>query len=144
MRKTLFPLVALAVVGFLLIRRSLFASNVNVVLQDVALRGTITRPRINITLGILNPTNQKATIKSLIGSLSWNDRDFANVSSFRTTEVLANSETKLLIEAKPDLLGAASVIADLIKKGLKGGVVNFKGTINVNGVNIPLNVTKNV
>jgi hypothetical protein len=144
MRKYLLPLVGLAVVGYFLIRRSTFANNIQVVLKDIALRGTITRPRINVTLGIQNPTNSKATIKSILGNVLWNDQSFANVSSFKTIEILPNAESTFVVETRPDLLGASGVIVDIFRKGFKGGVIKFEGTINVNNINLPLNVTKNV
>ena len=144
MRKYLLPLVGLAVVGYFLIRRSAFANNVQVVFKDISLRGTITRPRINVTLGIQNPTNSKATIKSILGNVLWNDQSFANVSSFKTIEILPNAESTFVVETRPDLLGASGVIVDIFRKGFKGGVIKFEGTINVNNINLPLNVTKNV
>ena len=144
MRKYFVPLMALAVVGLLLIRRSMFASNLEIILRDIALRGSVTRPRINITLGLQNATNQKGIVKSIVGTISWNGTKFANMSSFKTTEILPNAETKIIIQAEPDLLGAGSVIVDIFKKGFKGGEVNIDGTINFNNVNIPINVTKQV
>lgn len=144
MRKYILPIIGLGVAAYFLLRRRTFASNLRYIIRDVALRGTLLSPKIQITIGIQNTSNQKAIVKSIAGSVYWNNAEFAKISKFETIEIKPNSETAFKFDAIPSALGVFQTVKDLIKQGLKNGVIKFEGTINVDNINVPLNIEKTV
>jgi LEA14-like dessication related protein len=143
MQKYILPIVVLGAAAFLLIRRTAFAKNLNFVIRGVKLGGRWLAPRIEITIGLQNPSNQKANFKSLSGLVKWNDAEFANISSFNAVTIAANSETQIKVNAEPSVMGIFETVKKIIKEGIKGKIT-IVGTANVDNLQIPINVTKNL
>ena len=144
MRKMILPLLIAGAAAFLLLRRSSFAKNLIYIFRGVKLRGKWLSPKIEVTIGVQNPSNQKAEFKSMTAVMQWNDKDFANISTFKAVTIAPNSETNLVLIAEPSVLGLYQSIRDLIKTGLKNGKITIVGTANVDNVQVPISISKNV
>ncbi len=121
------------------------AKSLNFTFKKIGIGGGLITPAINITLGLQNPSSQSATLTSIAGSVYINDKYLANFSNFNAQNIAANSESDILIIAKPNLIGTASIIRDFIKNRGKGQiVVKLEGTANVDGNAIKFNQTQNV
>ena len=142
MKNILVPILAIGALAFIALRRTSFAKNLIFVFRNIALRGKIFAPKIVITIGIQNPSNQSATIKSIVAKMKWNGAEFANISSFQTLKVLPNSETPLSITAEPSILGMYDTIKTLLKTGLKNGKLTIDGTANVDNMQLPISINQ--
>ena len=144
MKKFLPLIIAAGAAAFFLLRRGTFARNLVYTFRGIALRGKLLKPEINILIGIQNPSNQRATIKSFVAVASWQGKPFANVSSFEKVEILPNTESRLTLKAQPSVFGMFTSVKDALKTGLKGGQINVKGTVLVDNVPVPVNITQNL
>jgi hypothetical protein len=89
-------------------------------------------------LSILNPSNQSATIKTVLGTLYYNGQAIATVKNFKPVTVVAAGESETELIFVPSLLGVLSSLADLVgTKKVKG--FKIVGSALVDGVLIPLN-----
>ena len=144
MKKFLPLIIAAGAAAFFLFRRGTFAKNLVYTFRGIALRGKLLKPEINILIGIQNPSNQRATIKSFVAVASWQGKPFANVSSFERVEILPNTESRLTLKAQPSVFVMFTSVKEALKTGLKGGQINVKGTVLVDNVPVPVNITQNL
>lgn len=144
MKKFLPLIIAAGAAAFFLLRRGRFAQNLVYVFRGIALRGKLLKPKIQILIGIQNPSNQTANISSFVAVANWKGKPFANVSSFQKVEVKPNTETRLTLTAEPSVFGLFSSVKDALKGGLKGGTINITGTALVDNVQIPVDISKNL
>jgi LEA14-like dessication related protein len=143
MNKFLIPIVAIGAAAFFLIRRTQFAKNLNFIIRGVKLTGRWLSPRIEIEIGIQNPSNQTANVKSMSGVVRWNNAEFANISSFNNVTIAPNGETKIKVNAEPSVMGIYETAKKIIKDGLRGRI-EITGSANVNNVQLPFNIGKNI
>lgn len=116
------------------------AKSLNFTFKGVKVSGGLIKPQFNITLGLQNPSSQSANLKSIVGSVYLNDKYLANFSNFSTQAIAANSESDIVIIAKPNLLGAASIVREFVKNKGKGEIIiRLEGTANVDGNAIKFN-----
>lgn len=141
MQKFILPIVVLGAAAFLLIRRTAFAKNLNFVIRGVKVAGRLLAPRIEITIGLQNPSNQKANFRSMSGLVKWDGSEFANISSFNAITIAPNSETQIKLNAEPSVMGVFEAVKKVIKEGLKGRI-EIVGTANVDNLQVPFNITK--
>jgi LEA14-like dessication related protein len=136
MRQTL-PFVAIAAAAGALwfySRKKRFAGSVKFGLKGIKLSGTT----VIAKLSILNPSNQSATIKTVLGTLYYNGQAIATVKNFKPVTVIAAGESETDLIFVPSLLGVLSSLADLVgTKKVKG--FKIVGSALVDGVLIPLN-----
>ena len=100
--------------------------------------------QLQIKLGLLNPTNATITINSIVGVLNSKGNDIANVSSFEKVQVLPNNKTFINLTVQPSLIGLFTTVKQIVKRGgLKNLNLKFKGTANVNGLPLPIDITYN-
>ena len=144
MRKMILPIIALGAAAFFILRRSTFAKNLVFVFRGIKIGGRWLSPKIELTIGIQNPSNQKANFKSMSAVISWNNSEFGNVSSFTPVTINPNSETNIKVIVEPSVLGLYDTIKTLIKTGLKNGKISIVGTANVDNLQIPINISKNL
>ena len=142
MRNFVLPILAIGAIAFIALRRGSFAKNLQYTFRSIALRGKLFSPKIVVTIGIQNPSNQTATIKSIVAKMLWNGAEFANLTTFQTLKILPNSETPLSITAEPSVLGLYDTIKSLIKGGLKNGKLEINGTANIDNLQVPLTIQK--
>lgn len=89
-------------------------------------------------LGILNPTNQTATVKSIVATLYLNNTAIATVKNFKPVTIKAASENETEIIFVPSGFGVVSAIAQLAQ-GQKVKGFRIVGNANVDGVTVPIN-----
>jgi len=97
--------------------------------------------RINLTIGIQNPTGNSFSIDSFVGDLLVNDYNIGNVSNFTPTVIAANAETPYTISVLVNVFGLPAGIAAMIQN-FTGFHAVLDGTLNVDGLSIPLNLSK--
>lgn len=102
----------------------------------------IANNKLQIKLGLSNPTNASVTINSIVGVLNSKGNDIANVQSFEKVTILPNNKTFISLDVTPSLVGLFTTVKQIVKKGgLKNLNLRFKGTANVNGLPLPIDVT---
>lgn len=102
-------------------------------------KGKILNPILEITIAAQNPTNQRATINSITGTLFLDGKEISNISSFKQQTILPNAETFLTIDARPGLVGIVNVIRDLFsREKSKSYKFRFSGSANVDNIVIPI------
>lgn len=125
---------------YLLTRRSL-AKNLIFNFSDVKFKGSVLKPIIQVSFAVQNPTNQKAILKGVAGTLSFNGNPVSNVSNFVEQTIDPRSESVLNIDVKPSIIGISSTIIDIIRGKTKNGRFSFDGSANVDGIVLPINQT---
>lgn len=102
----------------------------------------IANNKLQIKLGLSNPTNASVTINSIVGVLNSKGNDIANVQSFEKVTILPNNKTFISLDVTPSLVGLFTTVKQIVRKGgLKNLNLRFKGTANVNGLPLPIDVT---
>lgn len=136
MRQTL-PFVLLAAAAgavYFFARKKRFAGSVRFGLKEIKVSGT----NVIAKISILNPSNQRAVITSMVGTLSYNNQSIATIKNFAPIQINASSESETSITFVPSLLGILSSLADLAgSKKVKG--FKIVGSALVDGVLIPIN-----
>lgn len=138
MKQTL-PFVVIAAgagVLYYLARKKRFAGAVRFSLKSIKLTGT----NVIAKIGILNPSNQTANIKSVLGTLYYNGQAIATVKNFKPVQVRPTGESETELIFVPSLLGVMSSLADLVgTKKVKG--FKIVGSAMVDNVLVSLNFT---
>lgn len=137
MKKSIYWILAGAAAIYLLAKKSL-ASKLQFSFKSFSTSGSITKPKLNIQLSALNPSNQSAKINSIVGELYVNSQFIGDVSSFTPQVILPNAESTVSFQITPSLLSAFSVVKGLIFNKGKGYKFEFKGNANVDGLVIPI------
>lgn len=135
---------ALAVTGafiFSKIATASAATRLNIILGKVE----IANGGLQLTLIAQNPTPISYTVDSIVGTVSVNGSYIANVSSFVPALVKRNSEVLVPINVRITLFDVLTNIDDMLK-GISTHVVvfNLKGTVNVDSIVVPLDLTYKV
>jgi len=127
------------VVALFLLGRGRLASHINVVFRGLNFTGGLRRPRFTLRFGVQNPTSQAATVRSIVGQVLTNGRAVADVSGFQPIRIGPNSESIVTVNADPAGVGIAQTIIELLrKKDRERMSFEFSGTVNVDGLNIPV------
>jgi len=103
----------------------------------------IQKRKVNIVLGILNPTSTTATVNSIVGTLIINGKEVANVENYTKIAVKPKNKSLLPLTITPSAMGIFQLIKDFIKSKTKGqkATAKFTGTANVGGTSLPLNIS---
>lgn len=134
-----------ALVALYLIGRTRLATNVKVLFRGLSFGGGLRKPSISLRFGVQNPTDQTATVRSLVGQVDANGRTVADVSGFQALQVGPNTESILTVQAQPAAVGIVQTVAEFLRQKERGPVrVTFTGTANVDGVNLPINSSVNL
>jgi LEA14-like dessication related protein len=133
-----------AAVGLWAISRMSLCQKTNFLLRSIRPGGSLLRPEILVELSIQNPTSQQATLKSLTGNVSINDRYLGNVSAFGDQVIQPNSENVVTLTARPSALGVVAALRELLTAPAGSNVITFRGTANVDGFTVPINESKTV
>lgn len=115
-----------------------FSRKANFILQSVKPGGTLFAPKVNITLLVQNPTNQRIVVKSVVGSIFIGEKFLAYVSSYGDQTIEGNAESVLNLTARPTALSVFQSFKELITQPIGTIEVRFTGTANVDGINIPI------
>lgn len=134
-----------ALVALYLIGRTRLATNVKVLFRGLSFGGGLRKPSISLRFGVQNPTDQTATVRSIVGQVDANGRTVADVSGFQALQVGPNTESILTVQAQPATVGIVQTVAEFLRQKERGPVrVTFTGTANVDGVNLPINSSVNL
>jgi hypothetical protein len=128
---------------FLISKRSL-SNNIKFVFRKIKFGGKLLQPKVFITLGAQNPTNTGATIKSIVASVNYNGKTFADVSSFLTQRINPGSESNIVLIAEPQIVGIFGTIREMIRSGKIKGNFEITGTANIDGINFPLQISQSI
>ncbi len=102
-------------------------------------KGKLLNPILEITLSVQNPSNQRATINSISGTLFLDGREISNISSFKQQTIIPNAETFITIDARPGLIGVANIVKDIFGRDKsKSYKFRFTGSANVDNIVIPI------
>lgn len=133
---------AVAAVGYFVYRKMNFAKNLLFRLSDVKPDGSLTNPKVIISVSVNNPSNQKATINAVSGTLYLDQREISVVNTTNTQIIAPRTESIIRIVAKPSLVGIFKLLRDVFSKEKREGLeytFKFIGNINVDGVLLPIN-----
>lgn len=126
-----------AAAALFFLSRATLARRLNFILKSVKPGGTVLQPTLQIELTAQNPTNSRATLKSLSGSISVNGKFIANVATFGDQVILPRAESVLRITARPTLFGLFDTIRNVLNSRTGANVITVSGTANVDGVSYP-------
>lgn len=144
MRNPILILMAAAAALFFVGRAGL-RSRLSFRLLGVKLRGSILQPVLDISLGVQNPTRQRATLRSIVADLTIDGKFIANVSFFGETVIKPIGETPVSISARPSLTGAFSSVADILtREGGTKAVALLKGSANIDGITYPVEISRTI
>ena len=138
---------AVAAVGYFIYRKTTFAKNLVFRLSDVKPSGSLKDPKIIISVNVSNPSNQKATIKAVAGTLYLDDKEISVINTTTTQIIEPQTDSTLRIEAKPQIFGIVKLLQELYSKAKRKKIkpnFRFEGNINVNGVLLPINESYNL
>lgn len=135
----LFPIVLLGgAVAYYFLRMRTFGTNVKFLIRNIKIKGgSVIQPNIIITIGVQNVTGSEANLRSIVGSLRYQGKVFADFSNFNQVTIARNSETLVNVTATPNILGVIDIVKNVILNKQSGAVIDLQGTANVNSVNVP-------
>lgn len=127
------------------------AKNLQFFVQKVSLSFSGITPILNVMFGIQNPSSENLRIGSIVGSLYINGNYAANISGYQLTDIRGFATTYFPVSARLSLYGVVQEvksIVDAISSGSLNALLNqqlrFKGVVNAEGFNVPLDFTYNV
>lgn len=145
MKKYLPVILLAAAVGFYFWRKAGAAKNLKVYFAGLNLaKGSGLIPNIFAVFRLVNPTNSSLQITSIAGDIFLNGKLVAGFSQVEKFEILPNSESAYKIKITPSGFTVALSVIDLIKSKGKNLTASFNGTINADGINLPINQTVKV
>lgn len=111
-------------------------------LVGVSVGGSLLSPELDLQILAQNATDTAVNIQSMTGDVFVNGSKVANLSSFQAFRLQANSETPFSVKARLNLAGSLTQILSILD-GVGGtqAVVTIKGTINADGVVVPIDIT---
>jgi LEA14-like dessication related protein len=128
----------IGLLAYLSLKKAAAAKNFTFLLKGLSISKF---PKIEVIIGIQNPSNDRFTIESITGEVSINGKTVGNINSFQKIIIAPNQATLMRIELIPSFFGIGQTIMQMIKKRAKGSLlVNLKGVANMAGIQIPLNV----
>jgi len=116
------------------------ASRLNFYVAKIVPRLSGITPILDIYIGVQNPTGGTFTIQSAVGKVYANDNYLGDLSSFTLTTVKPNQQIFFVASLRMSLVGLAQEVYNAISEGLStvSFTLKFNGTVNVNGVPVPV------
>lgn len=103
------------------------------------------KPVILLDVTIQNPTNERFTIQSVVGTLTANGQPIGNVQSYVSRDVLPVNSTIYPVQIVISSLGVAMSVYNLITQGLgTSQEIGFNGAINASNIVAPVNLTAKI
>lgn len=136
-KKAIIPVIIVAAVAALYFLGKSRLTRIKVLFRGFKVTGGLFNPKFNLKFGLQNPTNETATLNSLVGELMANGKVIANVSNFVSTKINANQETQINIVAEPVGISIATTVIDFIRTKNKLNI-QFTGSANVDNIVYPL------
>lgn len=136
-KKAIIPVIIVAAVAALYFLGKSRLTKIKVLFRGFNVSGGLLKPKFNLKFGLQNPTNETATLNSLVGEVIANGKIIANVSSFMPTKINANQESIINIVAEPAGIAIATTVINFIKTKNKLNI-QFTGSANINNITYPL------
>lgn len=135
---TLIPVGIFAALAFILAKKFNAANNFVFLLKGLS----VTKfPLIELVIGIGNPSGDSFNVQSIAGEITVNGKMMGTVNSFQKIIIAPNKETLLRLKVEPSLVNIGQTFAQMIQQKQRGNfTIVMKGTANVSGVPIPLNI----
>lgn len=120
-----------------------YISRLRVLMGGVKFRGK----EIEFNLSIENPNDKPVTIKSIVGDVFAESNQGAtkvklgNLDRFGVTVIKPNGATSYPFKITLKLLNTAGFISQMLMGQVKGILLRFIGTINIDGNDYPVNKT---
>lgn len=134
-------IIALGLLGagaFYLMGRKTLAGAIRFSIESFKVKGM----KIELGIGILNPTNQSALLKSIVCDVLVKGNTVATIEFYNTVKIVPNGKTKITMLVTPKGLGIITTILTLTQKdGLKNLSASLIGTANIDNTALPVNVT---
>ena len=97
-------------------------------------------PVIFAEFNLINGSNTPLSLNSIVGEIIVNNQVVATVSMLEKMTIPANSASVLNVKVETSATGAGQVLLSLLQKKQKINV-EFNGTVNSSGIQIPINQT---
>ena len=137
---TTFAIAAGAYILYNIFSKAQAAKNLKVYFQGVSLvKSSGAIPNILANFKLINPSNGELSVRSIAGDFYLNGRLVASFSQLENFKIPGNSESRYQIKVTPQGIPAVLSLVDLIRTKAKNVIVQFDGTINTGGVNLPIN-----
>lgn len=136
-------ILGLGAVGVYFLRKSSTASAVQsmkFLLTGVDLTWSGLSAIIILKVKIQNPTNTSAEVRAVLADLTLNGDTLGRVTSFSPITVKALSETDTTLQFQLNNIGTIQAITNLFSNHSTINA-NIKGTVNVDGSNVPLDIS---
>lgn len=92
------------------------------------------QPLLRALVAIQNPTNQKFTIRSIVGTLYINGQKAGNVSMFQTIVINPNTQNELPVIIRLDPVAVVSNLLTLVENNSGNPqVIKLDAVVNANG-----------
>lgn len=113
--------------------------NTGASLQFLPLGASWNGGTLQIQVGVQNPTNGSLSLTSLAATAYVNGTASGNLSDFTPALIAPNAQTPIVLNFQPSIIGIAQdVVSELNSQGAM--TIAVKGTANVNGVALPVNL----
>lgn len=123
---------------FYFIGKKKLANAIRFSIEKLSIKGT----KIILRLGMLNPTGNDAKFNSMVADVFIKENQVATIENFNSVMIKPKSKSFVDLTITPTGLGILSTIKSLTQKGgLKNLNLKIKGTTNVDGISLPLDIT---
>lgn len=97
--------------------------------------------KIQLTLGVLNPTKQKATLSAIVADFFFQGKQVATVEYYNKVTIMPLGKTKITVTITPKAVGVLSTVLNfLVGTGTEKITAKLVGTGTVDNVALPINV----
>lgn len=120
-------------------RKYQFSQGVSFLITKIGIGGSFLMPEINLDVTIYNPTSISTTISNINAELFLaSGQKVAEVYYNQKTDIKANSQVVLPLQAVTTLSGAVNAISEVIRS--KSANFKLTGTAVVDGVYLPFDI----
>ena len=101
----------------------------------------LVKGKIEFTIGVLNPTNQKATLSAIVSDFFFQGKQVATIEYYQKVTIMPLGKTKITLTVTPKAVGIVSSILSFLTGTASSKITaNLKGTATVDGLALPLNI----
>ena len=115
--------------------RKISVANVKAKLQNWTAWGA----NIRLSVAIQNKSAASLPIDAIVGDLTWGPYTLAQINSTQSFVIEAGQITELGLDVNINWQNLGTNVATLIKKGNWLQQLNFKGSVTVKGIRVPIN-----
>lgn len=101
-------------------------------------------PVITVKVLVQNPTNESFNVRAITGYLSANNNDIGNVSNFTAVTVPPAAQVIYPLDIRVSLFGVIADLWNAIKGSGFSQSIKFDGIANVDGVSVPVTITRQI